>query len=445
LYYIIETSSQLEKFKSYDLSSCIVDVVPYSDNYHPILSSPSLVYIRPFKSRAGFILPINHSESINLPYEEVSALINNNIGNIYAVDSKRLHYFVKLNKVAYCLKTAYYLKKGKAFVESEYDTPAHHFLYQRNYSTYDVNRIIPISKHFEKLEGVSTELKGYLKIIENPYYHLYGITAINTFFRIETKGIKLDVNEHKKHFNFKNSEFSLHEGRAYSMYNLFTSTGRPSNAFNGVNFAALSKEDNSRKSIISSNDYLVEFDYSSYHLKILSKIINYTFEEEDIHRHIGKFYYEKESLTNEEYAESKQLTFRLLYTDSNVEEISKIPFFQKVREFKKELWDKYKIEGFIESFYSKRPIKNIESKTQLLPYVLQNYETERNIEVLSKLITLLKKRKTKLILYCYDSFLFDFCKEEGKDLLYIISDILEDGGYKTTCRYGKNYADMKNI
>ena len=36
----------------------------------------------------------------------------------------------------------------------------------------------------------------------------------------------------------------------YTEYNLYTSTGRPSNKFGGVNFAALNKEDGSRNSFV---------------------------------------------------------------------------------------------------------------------------------------------------------------------------------------------------
>lgn len=445
MYYIIETPDQFEKFQQYDLSTSIVDIVPLNDCYHSILSSICLVYIRPLRSKSGFILPVNHAESLSVGYQAISRLLRDSVDQIYAVDAKRIKYYLKRNKGLFCLKTALYLKEGLHLTESDYYTTAHKYFYQRYSSDCEVNRIIPISKHYEKLEAISTSLMKCMKVVDEPYYNLYGKIAPEVFYRIEKEGIKLDLQEYQKHYNVKDPKASTFQDLIYTAYSIYTSTGRPSNAFNGVNFAALNKEDDTRKAIIPKNDYLIEYDYSSYHLRILCNLIEYKFEEDDIHRHIGRFYYEKEVLSEKEYSDSKQLTFRLLYTDSDISEVNTIPFFNKVREFKKTLWQQYVKNGYINSYYSGRPIKNIESKTQLLPYVLQNYETERNIEVLHRLIRYLKNKKTKLILYCYDSFLLDYSKSDGKDALVDIESILEDGGYPTSCKYGKNYQNLNNF
>jgi hypothetical protein len=49
---------------------------------------------------------------------------------------------------------------------------------------------------------------------------------------------------------------------------------------------------------------------------------------------------------------------------------------------------------------------------KLFNYVLQNMETSVNIQILYRIFTLLKGKKTKLVLYTYDSFLFDFDESE---------------------------------
>lgn len=445
MYYIIETQEQLEKFRQYDLSECIVDIVPYNDQYHPVLSSISLVYLRPFRSKSGFILALDHSETFKVLYNDVKDLIQDSIGKLYAVDYKRLKYYFNRRKNTYCLKTAYYLKEGKGLSESDYDTTAHRFFHQRYGDLENINRLIPISKHYEKLENLSSVLKKYVKGVEERYYSIYGNTAVSVFFAIENKGLKLSLGGSNNYYSFKTPAASLRQDTVYTQYNIYTATARPSNSFNGINFSALSKENDARKYIQPKNDYLVEFDYSSYHLRILCKIINYTFEDTDIHRHIGKYYYEKDILTEEEYQESKRLTFRLLYTDNDIEEVKNIEFFSKVKELKETLWKKYKKDGYINSFYSGRPIKNIDSKTQILPYILQSYETERNIEVMQKILYYLKDKTTKLVLYCYDSFLFDFSKKDGSTVLGAINEILEEDYYKTSCKYGKNYKELETI
>lgn len=445
MYYIIETQEQLKKFKSYDFSRCIVDVVTNNDHWHLVLSHISLVYIRPFKSRAGFIIPINHSESTGLEYSDIEPLISQQIGQIYAIDAKRLRYFFRRKKAVFCLKTAYYLKEGQAFPENTYDTTAHRFFMSKYEGLESINTIIPIAKHYEKLEAMSVKLKKHVAVIDEPYYDLYADVAVKVFSSIEKSGISVDPKEFDGSFSLKVPAASYYKDRVYTSYNIYTATGRPSNSFNGVNFAALNKENNSRKSFIAKNDYFIEFDYSSYHLKILCKLINYEFQDEDIHTHIAKFYFEKDTISEKEYSEGKQLTFKLLYTESNIKEVDRIPFFTKVREFKHSLWEKYKIDKYILSPRSGRPLKNIDSITQILPYVLQNYETERNIEVLKKLISYLRGKKTKLVLYCYDSFLFDYSKEDGKELLCNIAEILEDEGYATSFKYGKDYSNLSSI
>lgn len=445
MYYIIETQEQLSKFKSYDFSKCIVDVIPNNDHWHLHLSYVCLLYIRPFKSKSGFILPITHSESTGISYEDAAALISNQIGQIYAVDINRVQYYFKKNTGLFCLKTAYYLKEGVSLSESTYDTTAHRFFNNRYGGMEDINLIIPISKHYEKVEAISTVLKKYVEVTTEDYFHTYSVTGPKVFRAIERNGIKVDKIEFAKHFVLKHELASFQEDIVYTSYNLFTSTGRPSNAFNGVNFAALGKENKSRKSFIPRNGVFVEFDYASYHLKILCNLINYEFDDTDIHTHLAKYYFDTSTVTPEQYAEGKQLTFKLLYTDSNIIELEDMPFFIRVKEFKHMLWNKYKKDGHINSFLSGRPLKNIDTITQMLPYVLQNYETERNITVLSKIHPLLNRKKSKLVLYCYDSFLFDYSTSDGAQLLEDITAILEDGGYNTSIKYGKNYNDLKPL
>ena len=49
---------------------------------------------------------------------------------------------------------------------------------------------------------------------------------------------------------------------------------------------------------------------------------------------------------------------------------------------------------------------------KLFNYLLQNLETSSNVCILWDVLTLLRGKQTKLVLYTYDSFLFDWDKEE---------------------------------
>jgi hypothetical protein len=77
--------------------------------------------------------------------------------------------------------------------------------------------------------------------------------------------------------------------------------------------------------------------------------------------------------------------------------------------------------------------------------MLQSYETERNILVINDILDYLKNKNTKLVLYNYDSFLFDYSKTDGKETVNDLRNILEQDGYKTSCKFGHNYQEMQNI
>ena len=81
----------------------------------------------------------------------------------------------------------------------------------------------------------------------------------------------------------------ISNGKLYSQYNLWTTTGRPSNSFGSVNFAALPPE--KRRGFIAENDYLVEFDFDAYHLRLIADLVGYhTFGEESVHEYLSKWY-----------------------------------------------------------------------------------------------------------------------------------------------------------
>ena len=83
---------------------------------------------------------------------------------------------------------------------------------------------------------------------------------------------------------------------------------------------------------------------------------------------------------------------------------------------------------------------------KLFNYTIQLMETENNMKVLSELIPSITEDKSKLILYSYDSFLFDFNMEDGLGYLKKVKQILEqDGKYPVKVSWGLNYHEMKDI
>lgn len=77
---------------------------------------------------------------------------------------------------------------------------------------------------------------------------------------------------------------------------------------------------------------------------------------------------------------------------------------------------------------------------KLFNYVIQNLETSRNVVILKKVLGFLKDKKTKAVLYTYDAILFDYSKEDGKETLMELENLLsETNKYPVKMKYGKDY------
>ena len=76
---------------------------------------------------------------------------------------------------------------------------------------------------------------------------------------------------------------------------------------------------------------------------------------------------------------------------------------------------------------------------KLMNYIMQSLETSRNINILKEVLRYLKDKKTKVVLYTYDAFLFDFSKEDKKSTLEDLKRILEsNGNYPVKFKYSDN-------
>ena len=119
------------------------------------------------------------------------------------------------------------------------------------------------------------------------------------------------------------------------------------------------------------------------------------------------------------------------------------PFFKKVNTYIDKKWQEYKSGNFITSdIYNKEIYReNLfdMNKNKVFNYLILLMETENNMKVLSELIPKLKGYKSKLILYSYDSFLFDFSISDGLEFIGMIKKTLEQGGtYPVKIAKGSN-------
>ena len=187
------------------------------------------------------------------------------------------------------------------------------------------------------------------------------------------------------------------------------------NKFKGVNYAALNQKNGCRKSFIPRNSKFVEMDISAFHPSLSCRLVDYNFPTVDIHSHLQQLY-------GVSYKESKELTFKQLY-GGVFKQYKHLEFFSKIDIYVKELWNTFERDGEITCpisnfVYKKNALENMNPQ-KLFNYLLQNLETSMNVRILCYIIQVLRGKKTKLILYTYDSFTFDWDEEETK----IIGDI----------------------
>ena len=108
---------------------------------------------------------------------------------------------------------------------------------------------------------------------------------------------------------------------------------------------------------------------------------------------------------------------------------------------------KYKDEGYIETpMFGRKLFKSFfgdMNAAKLLNYLLQSYETERNMAVIHNILLRTKAYSSKLILYTYDSFLYDFDKRDGATLVNLIKEELEQNGkFPVKIEIGPDYHNM---
>jgi hypothetical protein len=416
MYWLIEENQKIENLCRIKYQVAYVEVIPTSHNLHPVENDICALYIRPRDNSKGYIIPVNHSETINLTIEDCLKVLNS-IEYIYVRDRKEfLHYFA----IKHC-----YQPSPSPHTYIPQLTQAHTQIYNRYPNLQGLNTIVPIVKHYEICEQ---NFANFDSVRINPFYN----KAALVFNQLERAGIKVDQTKFEQYYDKEVNEF------IYTQYNLNTLTTRPSNAFNNLNFSSLNKDNGERECFIPRNDFFLEMDISAYHPTLLANLLDYTFDSDDVHGDFAKMY-------NVDYAQAKEITFKQLY-GGIWKEYRDIPFFQKAQSYIDDLWDTFNYGGYIKCPISnhkfiKREMEDMNPQ-KLLNYVLQNLETANNVLILHEIFKILRGKNTKLVLYVYDSFLFDVDKEE-KEIFAQILDIFKEKKLQIKIKKGTNYNNIK--
>ena len=401
---------------------------------HPSENNVSLIYLA--SKTQDFIIPIDHPDSdIQFTIEQVEGILSK-FSYIFVNDKKEFLHAFKWSKQrsrkVIDLNMACWFVKNKPIDVSGISTNAHDFI-ERRYSSFPrVNTIIPLYKHLEKCRSIKDitykryitddkqQAESYIKYNEDMLYILYGIEQAGIY---TSKGLE------------------------YTQYNPYTSTGRPSNRYGGINYAALNKEDGSRDRFVSRFDdgKMLEFDFDAYHIRLMAEVVGYTFPDTSVHEYLGKQYFGKDELTEDEYKESKALSFKIIY-GGIPKEMREIEFFGKVHDFTRKLWKQFKSEKFITTYLLTRRL-HADNLTEmnapkLFNYYLQALETESNVLILKEVFKVMSGYKSKLVLYTYDSFTFDFDPSDGEQFFTDIKNAMK---YPVKGQIGDTYNTLESL
>jgi hypothetical protein len=415
MYWLIEDLNHIDILSKIKHQAAYVEVIPTSHNLHPVENEICALYIRPRDDSKGYIIPVNHSETINSTIEDCLKVLNS-IENIYVRDRKEfLHYF--------CIKHCYQPSPSPHTYIPQL-TQAHTYIYNKYPTTQKLNTIVPIVKHYETCEQNYNNFKGEI----NPFYN----KAALVFNQLERAGIKVDQSLFEQYFDKEANEF------IYTQYNLNTLTTRPSNAFGGINFSTLNKDNGERNCFIPRNDIFIEMDISAYHPTLLASLLDYDFGDVDIHNSFAQMY-------GVDYAKAKEITFKQLY-GGIWKEYKEIEFFKKTQAYIDDLWKQFETQGYIKCPISDHKFIKSEMEgmnpQKLLNYLLQNLETANNVLILWDIFKILRGKNTKLVLYVFDSFLFDMDENE-QDILQEIINVFKTKNLQTKIKKGTNYNNIK--
>jgi hypothetical protein len=437
MFYIIERQEQLDKLGPFN--DCFVHYIQQNDNYHPKLSPLSLIYVRDITQHKGYILCLDHSESFSLSQDKALGWLKANTNRIFVLNKK---------EALYHFDHRYFKLWDINFIEhpdlTGVFTACHTFYYKQHTANPIVNKLIPISKHYEECENIFNVvlpiIQKYMSwpmdSIESRIYKFNNHTLTNVFYEIESNGIKVDKQCFIDSYgaNLQYPQLNLSKGRIYSQYNLYTQTGRPSNTYNSINFAALDKNNGERLCYRPTNDKFVEFDIQGYHPRILGDMIDFNFGDRNTYETLSE-------LLGVTPQEAKELTFKQLY-GGVWKDYRNQPFFRDIVTLTDGIWDEYNYNG---SYPTRNRIFIRDAdmtQSKLLNYIIQSHETSNNVVMLDNILNYLKDKKTKLVLYTYDAFLFDYSKEDGTELLTHIQSLIH---YPLNIKQGKSYHGLEKI
>ena len=436
MFYIIEKKEQLDLLGPFD--DCFVRLIPKNKYYHPSLTTLSLIYIKPISGEKGYILCLDHNEAFGLDQHILFNWLDTKTNRLFILDKKEAMYWLPDHSKLFDLN----------FIEpvnlSELKNNNCINYYYRQYpSLHNTGCLIPISKHYEESEEIYNLSKNSIRLFgptstEDWCFWFNNNRAVPMFYQLEKSGLKLDKTRFIEYYGSTliHPEFNLNRGKIFTQYNLHTTTTRPSNAFNGINFSAINKDSGERECYIPEYDMFVELDIQGYHPRLIAELIGFEFPE-------GKNTYEVlGDILGVTQEKAKELTFKQIY-GGVWQEYSNKPFFKDIITYVEGVWDEFQYQDKI--YFDNKTFRICDLKDitpyKLFNYIIQSKETSNNVVLLEKVLDYLKDKKTKIVLYVYDSILLDYSREDGN----ILQDIVDILKYPLNIKHGLSYNSLEKL
>jgi len=432
----------------------VVFAFPTSYDIHPKMDHLNLIYIKTLDGHE-WLVPGMHHEGVSVCDDEFLDGLNVALDGVdaWTINKKQLLHLTSGAVSNIDDINLYQHSNGASIITSHIKFPPRFKKLYRPLSHVPIYHIV--SQARQMASNAFKVLREADPIKRDSSYSRHHSHVLMPFYTMERVGIHVDRDVFIEKYGKSKAHLIDDDSLVYPSYDLYnTSTGRPSNAFGGVNYAAINKSDGTRKAYTSRfpNGTLASYDYDAFHLRLISKLIDgdplaKLSYDTNVHEHFGTAYYFKtsSSLTPDQYKESKKRSFSNLYGTVNPS-VALSGFFADVKTFKQRLWNAYQRYGHIQTPIFKRRISDIEdpSTSKVFNYMLQAFELEVMSIVMKRLQSTLDMDGVNLCMYTYDSLLFDISQErDTPDLHDTIFKVMEWNGIKVKCtKTQESYHDL---
>ena len=447
---MIETTDDFNRFlMENQQGDWFLHVVPESHDSHPAVSKMSVLFIRNLLTGKDYYFAYNHPDS----HPQFDKFIFRGIfqapNRKWVLDKKAFEQITGFQNVCDANLVSW-MKNNETFELAEYDTPAHYLVHKNAMGFGRLNLVVPLMKHKEAFADLAADMGDLLKGYEpDRAFSQFNDLIIGTLGNLEQQGIFVDRDLFTERYKVDPGPSSM----VWSHYNVYTSTGRPSNSYKGVNYAALNQSDGTRKCFRSrygKDGCMVVLDYTTFHPRIVSRLVKYDVPIDiDIYAYLAKLYFHKKEVDETDIKNSKAMTFRQFYGGIE-DKYLHIKYLASIKHFTEEQWELFNTQGHVLTPFFKRRItsKHLSEPDppKVFNYILQATEGELSIPKVKAVMDYLKDKQTKAVLYTYDAILYDFYKPDGMETIQELRQIMSfDGKFPMKTYMGETYDDVKLI